>query len=395
MMPRSTVGAAALAAILSALCWTIPAQAHKTVASRYAFNKDVLPILRQRCGHCHADGGVASPLLRYSEAKSAAWSIEQELLSGRMPPWNADALSTPFKGARSLPAKDFDVLMTWAASGAPEGAAVAAVRAGAVRPTPAGSGPGWPLGPPDVVMSMPEPFTLAGGQAEADREIVWPADRIAGRWIRAVDLLPGTPSVVRSATVALRAGGNERTIGLWIPGDMPQPFAGEGAFRVPEDASLVLRVHYQRPRGRSDTAVTDRSDVGVYVAPPTGAREVEAIDLRGDGEWPHEMMRVFTQPIDETVRLVALRPVSGPADAGVRLELIAADGSRTPLARLQLRQQWARRYVFVTPVVLPKGSRVEATVMASYGLSWMTLTGDRPVGPTEGGPFRLALEIIR
>jgi hypothetical protein len=122
---------------------------------------------------------------------------------------------------------------------------------------------------------------------------------------------------------------------------------------------------------------------------------VATIEIRGDGAWPHEMKRVFTQPIDDTVRVVALRPVSGPPDASVRLMAIGADGSRRPIARLQLRPEWPRRYAFVTPLVVAKGSRIEATVTASYGRSWMTLTGDRGIGPDEGGPFRLLLEVLR
>jgi hypothetical protein len=383
--PAAITSALVIATALT-LC-TVSPSAHKTVVSPYTFNGHILPIVRDRCGQCHVDGGVAPTLLRYPAAKAAAWQIQQVLLSGRSHPWTADAEALPFKGVQQLRAKEFDALMTWAAGGTPEGAVAAARRA-----VPA---PRWHLGSPDQVMTMPETFTLEAGQAAADREIVWPAESMSGTWIRAVDLVPGTPAIVRSASIAIRGGGEEQIVGLWIPGELPQPLAGDGAFEVPPGGSLVLRLHYQRPTGGEKTALTDRSQVGVYFLPASRAKTVAAIEIRGDGDWPHEMKRVFTQPIDDTVRVVALRPVSGPPDASVRLMAIGADGSRRPIARLQLRPEWPRRYAFVTPLVVAKGSRIEATVTASYGRSWMTLTGDRGIGPDEGGPFRLLLEVLR
>ena len=33
--------------------------AHKGVTSKYTYNDDVYPILRDKCGRCHTDGGPA------------------------------------------------------------------------------------------------------------------------------------------------------------------------------------------------------------------------------------------------------------------------------------------------------------------------------------------------
>ena len=65
---------------------------------------------------------------------------------------------------------------------------------------------------------------------------------------RAVDLLPGTPSIVRRAQIAIKTAGREQVIGLWIPGEVPQRLEGGAAFRVPPEASMLLRIHYQKPR---------------------------------------------------------------------------------------------------------------------------------------------------
>jgi hypothetical protein len=310
-----------------------------------------------------------------------------------MPPWSAEAGSTPFKGAQSLSAREFDVIMTWAAGGMPEGVRLSG-SAGRerARSTPQRSGSGWALGAPDAIVSMPAAFALDPGQAEEHHEVVLPADDARGKWIRAVDLKPGTPSIVRSAEVAIRSSAGEQIVGLWLPGDAPHVLEGQAAFGVPPDASLVLRVRYKRSRPEDAAAASDRSQVALYFAPAAGARGVRSIEIGGEGEWPFGSERVFTHAIDRAVQAVALRPISGPADATVRLTLVASDGSRTPLARMQLRHEWPRRYVFAAPVALPAGSRIEVHVSASRGMLWETLTGDRPIGPLEGRLFRFVLE---
>ena len=95
--------------------------AHQTVVSQYTFARDVAPILAARCGGCHVDGGTASPLTRYQDVKAKSWRIQQELLSRRMPPWYAEPGVSAFAGSESLTPNEFDVLMTWAAGGTPEG----------------------------------------------------------------------------------------------------------------------------------------------------------------------------------------------------------------------------------------------------------------------------------
>jgi len=67
-------------------------EAHKAITSKYTFNQDVLPIFRDKCGRCHVEGGVAPmSLMNYQDAFPWAESIRTELISSRMPPWNADA----------------------------------------------------------------------------------------------------------------------------------------------------------------------------------------------------------------------------------------------------------------------------------------------------------------
>jgi len=79
--------------------------AHKPITSKYTYNDDVYPILRDKCGRCHAEGGPAPmSLLRYSidAGGAAAWaeSIRENLVSEAMPPWYVDPTGPAVKNNR-------------------------------------------------------------------------------------------------------------------------------------------------------------------------------------------------------------------------------------------------------------------------------------------------------
>ena len=68
--------------------------AHTPVTSKYDYNKDVFPLLREHCGDCHVPGGPAPmSLVTYGAAMPWAESIREELTAGRMPPWPVDPTS--------------------------------------------------------------------------------------------------------------------------------------------------------------------------------------------------------------------------------------------------------------------------------------------------------------
>ena len=59
--------------------------AHKPVTSKYDYNRDVFPLLREHCGRCHVKGGPGPmSLMTYADAVPWAVSIRDELSAGRM-----------------------------------------------------------------------------------------------------------------------------------------------------------------------------------------------------------------------------------------------------------------------------------------------------------------------
>src|ERR1041385_4179702 len=63
--PLAAVGLALTVAILA----VATPEAHKPITSKYTYNDDVFPILRDRCARCHVTGGV-SPMTRSGEHTS-------------------------------------------------------------------------------------------------------------------------------------------------------------------------------------------------------------------------------------------------------------------------------------------------------------------------------------
>ena len=82
-VPRPSDGRSrsAVAAVLVTL-GVRTVDAHKPVTSKYDYNRDVFPLLRDNCGRCHVEGGVAPmSLMTYKEAVPWAESIRDELTS--------------------------------------------------------------------------------------------------------------------------------------------------------------------------------------------------------------------------------------------------------------------------------------------------------------------------
>ena len=86
------------------------------------FNRDVLPILEDKCQTCHRPGQMAPmSLLTYTDARPWAKAIKVAVETRKMPPWNADPAYGHFLNDRSLNQSQIEKLVAWADSGAAEG----------------------------------------------------------------------------------------------------------------------------------------------------------------------------------------------------------------------------------------------------------------------------------
>src|SRR3954470_2375514 len=99
-----------MAVALSIVVMAPGTDAHKPITSPFTYSRDVRPILRDRCGRCHAPGGVGPmSLLTYQDAVPWGESMRVELAAGHMPPWSVDGGATRVRNAASLTARELNV----------------------------------------------------------------------------------------------------------------------------------------------------------------------------------------------------------------------------------------------------------------------------------------------
>ena len=384
MTSRARVLAAAGAAVAAALTLAPRSEAHKPITSPFTFNEDVFPIVRDRCAACHAPGGVA-PMSLLTHPETVPWgeSIRVELLSGHMPPWAVETAPARFRNVRMLSARDMNVLLTWATGGTPPGDPEKA-------PAAIASERGWPLGAPDLELPLPEAVTLTADMQEHTAEFTIPLPAGTPRVLRAVDLLPGTPAVVRSAVISVATDVDspvppgssmpERVLAVWVPGDHPLPLDDGSAFVVPPGGRISVRVRYRKTWEYERSTMTDRSRIGLYFAKEP-ASEVGAV--------------VLTQTVTtrEPLRALAIYPDPAFANAHVTVVAVRPNGSREELIAFRPQAGWARRYWFSEPIALPAGTRIDVTV--AWTGEDLLPPGALPPPPPDPSRVRLVLNVVR
>ena len=340
-------------------------EAHKAITSKYTYNDDVFPIVRDRCSRCHVTGGVAPmSLMTYDEAFPWAESIRAELISAHMPPWNADEGFGDLKRAHTLSPNELDVILTWASGGNPRGALDQKLPDVTLKNE-------WTMGAPDLALRMPAEFTVAADRMEDTLDVTLATGTTEARWVRAVDLLPGTPSIVRSAVISVKgpqapssSPAPEHVLVRWVPDPDPEPIDSGTAFRLPAGAELVARIHYKKTWQFEGKPLTDRSTVGVYFAQTKDARELLTVPIVSPAlpaGGANDRTVTFSHTIDEDLQALALSPEQVPPNITLQVEAVRPDGSRTPMIRLNTRPDWDRRYWFERPLTLPRGTKVEVT----------------------------------
>jgi hypothetical protein len=95
--------------------------AHDVISTNLTWTREVSRIVYHHCASCHRPGGSAMSLLGYQDARPWAKAIRDEVLSRRMPPWDAVKGVGDFRDDPSLSQPEMDVLVAWVEGGAPEG----------------------------------------------------------------------------------------------------------------------------------------------------------------------------------------------------------------------------------------------------------------------------------
>src|SRR5213593_3078567 len=283
-------------------------------------------------------------LMTYTDAVPWAVSIRDELSSGRMPPWPVEPTSPAVKGAHPINSRDINTIIVWASGGTPEGDTGAKLPAVTFNPQ-------WKLGPPDLQIPMDAEHTVAPGVIEDTYERSLPVNVTSTKWVRAADLMPGAPSIVRDALISIENG---PLLALWQPGTETMAVPNGAVFRLAPGSKIHLRIHYKKHFDQEQNAVADKSTIGLYFSdPPPSGRELQSFVIERSGS-------SFSGTLAESARIVALRPMLDRAYESLNVDAITPSGTRVPLVRLHgPRPHWVQRYWLQEPVELARGSEIK------------------------------------
>src|SRR5262245_11902106 len=199
-MKRTLFAALTALTVLAAAFFVSPSSSADGPAKSKAaitFNKDVAPILFKSCAECHRPGEAAPmSLLSYKETRPWARSIREKVLNREMPPWHADPSVGQFSNDPRLTQAEIDTITAWVDGGAKEG------EASDLPPAPKFV-EGWNIGQPDLILKMPEEFTLdANGPDEYQHFVIDPGFT-ENKYVQMAEARPGNRRIVHHIIAAI------------------------------------------------------------------------------------------------------------------------------------------------------------------------------------------------
>jgi hypothetical protein len=244
------------------------------------------------------------------------------------------------------------------------------------------------LGAPDVTIPL-RAIQIGSDASDHVEEFEIP---VPNRPLRAVDLLPGTPAIVRRATISIRAVPSERgaatlaperLAALWLPGD--HPVALDPGLGFEAGGQLLVRIQYRKTWQHERQAMTDQSTIGLYFA-EAGASDVHVLRALSQAN------ETFTTTVGEDVRAVAVYADPDLSGASLTAVAVRPDDSREELISFRPRADWARRYWFREPISLPRGTRIQVTTKVDDALLPPAAAKPEPIART---PFSISLNVVR
>ena len=340
------------------------------------FAGSVGQLLYDNCTKCHRPGEPAPFVIQsYDDVRRHGEQILEVVERRLMPPWKPARDFGQFRNEHRLSPEQIQLLSTWIRSGMPRG--------------PEGELPevpvypdGWQLGEPDLVLQMPEAFSVPADGPDIYQHFVIPSMLTENRLVRAVEFRPGAAEAVHHAFMYLDTTGTGRrldaaspglgyerlgspgfavsgTLGGWGPGGTVVPLP-EGMGRPMHAGSdLILQIHYH-PSGRK---VRDLSSVGIYFADDDATQLVTEILIANTelqipaGEESHHHSAEWSLPVD--VMMLDATPHMHTLGRQIQAEAIRPDGRREPLIRINDWDfYWQDSYAWQEPIVLPRGTKI-------------------------------------
>jgi Flp pilus assembly protein TadD len=358
---------------------TVPAPVH-AAESPVTFSRQIAPVLYKNCATCHHPGGSGPfSLLTYRDSLRWGKLIETVTQSRYMPPWLPEPGYGNFADNRRLADRDVALIKQWVDSGMPQGDLAEA-------PKPPVFTGEWQLGPPDLILHSDSSMLVPAGGTDLFRNFILPVPITETKYIRAMEIKPGSPRVVHHAnvlidrTAALRKAhpgdwkqglpGMEITVPsgdsfdpdshflFWKP-DTPALIEPAGMpWRLDPGNDLILNMHL-KPTGKPETV---DASIGLYFADKPATEHPMLLQLEHDDALDipaNDPNFVVEDELKLPVDVDVLGVYPHAHYLGKKMEGYAAlpDGEKKWLIRID---DWdidrQSVYRFATPVFLPQGT---------------------------------------
>jgi len=356
----------------------------RQTAPSVTYHANIAPILNQQCASCHRPitgdpndpvcvAGAPFSLLDYKTVKSHANEIAQATATRAMPPWLPEPGPHRFANERRLSDAQIALIQQWVDQGAPEGETTTQT---ALPAWPNG----WQLGTPDLVVTMPESFTIPARGGDVFRNFVFPVPSSPTRYVRAIEFRADNPKVIHHANIAVdpsrlarrldraepgpgfAAMPEDQVVNVygWSPGRVPVMESADTAWTLDEGSDLAVQLHMIG----SAAPETVRPTIGLYFSstPPTRTPvviklESKVIDIpAGEPAYVVEDSYVLPAAVD----VVSVYPHAHYLAKQMTGTAVLPDGSRQTLLSIpQWDIRWQDQYRYMTPVALPAGTTLQ------------------------------------
>jgi Flp pilus assembly protein TadD len=337
------------------------------------FNRDVAPIIFEHCTPCHRPGEAAPfNLQSYDDVRQRARQIVETTSHRLMPPWKPDPQVHHFEGERWLESEQIATLREWVDEGAIEGDT-------RDRPAAPRFSDGWHLGKPDLVLTMPEGFTVPAEGADLFHNFVVPVPLNERKYVQAIEFRPGNGRVVHHARILLDETGDLRQRDLdhpgpgfegmdapgahfpeghflgWAPGRMPR--REEIAWPLQPRSDFIVQMHL-KPTGRPETV---KASIGLYFT--SKAPAIHPVLLRlgsrtidiAPGDRSYVLTDSYTLPT--AAKALSIYPHAHYLAREMTVVAQMPDGNTERMLRISDWDfNWQDEYEYVEPVDLPKGT---------------------------------------
>ncbi|MGI1678689.1 MAG: redoxin domain-containing protein [Cellvibrionaceae bacterium] len=341
-------------------------QMHAKKVPDYA--KDVAPIFKENCAHCHVEGGIG-PFAMNSYEMTRGWApmIREAVMTKRMPPAQVDPTISHFDNANYLSVEDTQTLIHWIDAGTPRGK-VKEDPLHAVKPIKSG----WQLADaPDMIIDVPSFTVPTTGVLDYFNNVI-DLKFEDDKYIKAVQFIPGDKRVLHHLLAYITSPENknevldEENVRDFLEGYAPGKtdvtvFPENTGVFIPKGFQLTMQMHYTT----FGKEVVDNTKVGLWFhdKKPEYKYLTKSISHGGSSlvlkpnEVEHRMNNHHV--FNHDLMLYALRPHMHYRGKAFKFTVIYPDGKRETLLNVpNYNFAWQPTYRLSEPKFLPAGSRV-------------------------------------